>query len=253
MRGMRLSIPTRIGGVQMSGKVENVEEIIKYIRAHPKEEDVYKSRLIESHMPFIVHTISGVTGRYVEVENSEELSVGLIAFDEAMSKYQPDRGATFLSFARLVISSRIKDLTNKERKNSKTVSLEQMTEESGDRMGIIDSNLNNEVAIEVEKWESFLKKFGFNLEQLVDETPKHVDTRNNAIDLSENISNADDIVSHMYKKYRLPVSKIILRFQTTKKIINRSKKFIIATVVILSKNLVLLKQWVYTDKRRCPS
>jgi len=237
----------------MTDKMKDIEEIIEYIRAHPKEANAYKSRVIEDHLPFIVHTITQVTRRYVEVENSEELSIGLMAFDEAMQKYHPDRGATFLSFARLVITSRIKDLMSKERNNFKSISLEQMTEESGVEIGITDANLENEVALEVKKWEALLKKFGFDLEQLVDEIPKHVDTRNNAIDLSEKISDEDDIVDHMYKKYKLPITKVILRFRTTKKIINRSKKFIIATVVILTKNLVLLRQWVYTDRKRCSS
>lgn len=237
----------------MTVKMDKPEEIIEYIRAHPEEEKAYKSRVIEAHLPFIVHTITQVTGRYVEVENSEELSIGLMAFDEAMSKYNADRGAAFLSFARLVITSRIKDLINKERSSNKAISLEQMTEAHGDQIGMTDSNFENEVALEVKRWESFIKKFGFDLEQLVDELPKHVDTRNNAIDLSEKISDDDEIVDHMYEKYKLPMAKVILRFRTTKKILNRSKKFIIATVVILTKNLVLLKQWIYTDRKRCSS
>lgn len=237
----------------MTAQMEKLEEIIEYIRAHPEEENAYKSRLIEAHLPFIIHTITQVTGRYVEVENSEELSIGLIAFDEAMSKYNADRGASFLTFAKLVITSRIKDLINKERRSNKTISLEQITEANGDQIGMTDFNFQNEIALEIEKWESFLNKFGFDLEQLVDELPKHVDTRNNAIGLSEKISDDDEIVNHMYKKYKLPLAKVILRFKTTKKIINRSKKFIIATVVILTKNLDLLKQWVYGDRKRCSS
>lgn len=235
----------------MTVEKDNLEEIIKYIRAHPEEENVYKSRVIEEQLPFIVHTITQVTGRYVEIENSEELSIGLMAFDEAMSKYHADRGATFLSFARLVITSRIKDLLKKECNSNKEISLEHMTEVHGDQIGKVDLKLENEVALEVKIWESFIKKFGFNLEQLVDEIPKHNDTRNNAIDLSEKISNDYEIVDHMYEKYRLPVAKVVLRFRTTKKILNRSKKLIIATVVILTKNLVLLKQWVYANRKRC--
>ncbi|PAB58800.1 sigma factor [Anaeromicrobium sediminis] len=237
----------------MTVTMEKPEEIIEYIRAHPEEEKEYKSRVIEDHLPFIVHTITQVTGRYVEVENSEELSVGLMAFDEAMSKYNPDRGATFLSFARLVITSRIKDMINKERSRNKAISFDQMTEVHGDQIGIIDSNLENDVALEVKTWEYIIKKFGFDLEQLVDELPKHVDTRNNAIDLSEKISDDDEIVDRMYEKYKLPMAKVILRFRTTKKIVKRSKKFIIATVVILTKNLVLLKEWIYPGRKRCTS
>lgn len=250
---MPFGIPILSGGVQMTMKTEKTEDIIQYIRAHPEEEKISKSRLIEAHMPFIVHTITQVTKRYVELENSEELSIGLMAFDEAMSKYDESRGATFLSFARLVITSRIKDMMNKEHCSNKEISLEYMTQTHGERIGILDSSLENEVAMEVRIWENIIKKFGFDLEQLVDEVPRHTDTRNNAIDLSEKISDDNEIVDYMYEKYKMPMSKIILRFRTTKKIFKRSKKFIIATVVILTKNLILLRQWVYSGRKRCSS
>ncbi|MEG0153440.1 MAG: RNA polymerase subunit sigma, partial [Cellulosilyticaceae bacterium] len=42
--------------------------------------------LIEKYMPLIIKTISGVTGRYVSVENDEEFSIGLMAFVEAVEK-----------------------------------------------------------------------------------------------------------------------------------------------------------------------
>lgn len=234
-------------------KMDNPEGIIEYIRAHPDEEKVYKNRIIEEHLPFIVHTIAQVTGRYVELENSEEFSIGLMAFDEAITKYNADHEASFLSFARLVITSRIKDLMKKETHRNIVISLEQMVESHGEQVGVMEQSFENEVALEVEIWESTIKKFGFDFEQLVDESPKHVDTRNNAIDLSERISDDKETVDDMYKKFKLPMPKIIIRFGTTKKILKRSKKFIIATVVILTKNLVLLKQWIYTNRERCSS
>jgi len=229
------------------------EDIIEYLRSHPEEENACKSELIKTHFPFIVHTISQVTGKYVEIENSEELSIGLLAFDEAITKYNPDRGAAFLSFARLVITSRIKDYFNKERNASKTVSLEQLTEEQGEIVKHPDTDSNNDVALEIELWESIISKFGFNLEELAEDAPKHSDTRNNAIDLSEKISDDQEIVNHMYDKYKIPNAKVILRFRTTKKTLKRSRKFIIATVVILTKKLSLLKNWIYQDRKRCSS
>jgi RNA polymerase sigma factor len=105
------------------------------------------------------------------------------------------------------------------------------------------------MAQEIEKWERILEKFGFDLEQLADETPKHIDTRNNAIDLSENISQEKDLVDKMYEKYRLPITMIVLRFQITKKVVKHSKKFIIATVVVFTKNLELIRKWMYKDRK----
>ncbi|MEO2602719.1 RNA polymerase subunit sigma, partial [Clostridium butyricum] len=43
---------------------------------------------------------------------------------------------------------------------------------------------------------------------------------------------------------RLPIKKIVLRFGVTEKVVKRSKKFIIAVVIIINKNLSALKNWI---------
>ena len=72
--------------------------------------------LIEKHMPFIIKSISDTTGRYVSYENDEEISVGLLAVNQAIERYDNDKGH-FLSFAKLVISSRIKNYLKSENKH----------------------------------------------------------------------------------------------------------------------------------------
>lgn len=241
-----------MGGIFMLSTM-NHEEIIEYLRSNPQEEEKCREYLIDSNFPFIVHTISKMTGRYVEVENSEELSIGLIAFNEAITRYEISRGAAFLSFAKLVITSRIKDYLSKENNKNNTISLEQLSEETGDQVEIADQSFESDVSIEIAEWESTIQKFGFDLEQLAEESPKHVDTRRNAVDLSEKISDDDEIVDQMYSKFKLPVTKVVLRFKTTSKVVKHSKKFIIATVVILTRKLNLLKDWIYQGEKRCSS
>ncbi len=65
-------------------------------------------------------------GRYVCTDNDEEFSIALIAFNEAIEKYNEDRG-NFWAFAKLVIESRLK---NNLRKNARIAdsSLEELTE-----------------------------------------------------------------------------------------------------------------------------
>ena len=54
--------------------------------------------LIEKHMPFIIKSISDTTGRYVSCENDEEISIGLLAFNEAIERYDNDKGHFLYSF-----------------------------------------------------------------------------------------------------------------------------------------------------------
>ena len=225
------------------------EEIILQIRENVNIAQRLRNELIEEHFGFVVHTISKVTGRYVEVENSEELSIGLMAFNEAIERFEESKGASFLTYAHLVIASRLKDYFSKVSHDQAEVYYDGLMELDIEAHVPQDTLSEHTVAEEIEQWESILLKFGFDLDALVDETPKHEDTRNNAIELSQDVSREDDIVNKMYEKYRLPVTLIVVRFQTTKKIVTRSKKFIIATVVVLTKKYNLIRKWIYKDGR----
>ncbi|MGN0144188.1 MAG: RNA polymerase sigma factor SigI [Clostridium sp.] len=208
------------------------------------QEKMTVDKLIENHMPFIIKSISDVTGKYVSCENDESLSVGLLGFNEAIERYDNEKGH-FLSYAKLVISSRIKNYLKGENKHVHS-SIEELTE-----MGVefrdekFEQEEDNSLLVEqIEMLKSEINSFGFTLEDLVEEAPKQQATRENAINLSRQISKEEEFVSFMYLKKRLPIKKIVLRFGVTEKVVKRSKKFIIAVVIILDKNLSALKNWI---------
>lgn len=202
-------------------------------------------KLIQDYMAFIVKTVSSVTGRYVSIENDDELSIALIAFKEAIDKYEEDRGS-FSSFAKLVISSRVKNYLIKENKNSNIESIEGLKEKGIDVTDIAETveEESDQLSSEIGKLQNEIEEFGFTFEDLVDEAPKHEDTRKNAIELSEKISKEEDLTTHMYEKRRLPIKKISVKFSVTEKVIKRSKKFIIAVVIIIDKNFRNLRLWI---------
>ena len=61
-----------------------------------------REKLIQEYIPFIIKTVSNKINRYIESENSEEYSIGLMAFNEAIEKYEKTKGS-FIAFAELVI------------------------------------------------------------------------------------------------------------------------------------------------------
>jgi DNA-directed RNA polymerase specialized sigma subunit len=202
------------------------------------------NELIEKHMPFIIKSISDVTGRYVSCENDEELSVGLLGFHEAIERYDNEKGH-FLSYAKLVIGSRIKNYLKSENKHQHS-SLEELLDKG---LEIKDEYLeekddNGILLEEINKLKNEISSFGFTLEDLANEAPKQQATRMNAISLSEKISNEEELTSFMYLKRRLPIKRIVLQFSVTEKVIKRSKKFIISVVIIFDKNLRALRNWI---------
>ena len=201
--------------------------------------------LIKEYMPLIIKSISSTTGRYVSVENDDEFSIALIAFKEAVDKYESHKGS-FSSFAKIVISSRIKNYLIKENKHNNVDSIEQLKENGIDIGELHHTSVesSNELSSEIIKLKEEIGKFGFTFEDLVEEAPKHTDTRERAIDISENVNKDVLLKSFMYEKKRLPIKQISVKFSITEKIIKRSKKFIISVVIILDKNLRNLKLWI---------
>ena len=203
------------------------------------------NEIIEEYIPFIIKTISKFTNRYVSIENDEEFSIGLVGFYEAVQKYNNDKGP-FLPFAQLVITSRLKNYYNKENKHNLHISMDSMEEE-----GInIKEKLSNpiedksELVDEMDELKREINIFGFSLEDLVDEAPKHADTRANALDLSEKVSKDKPLVDFMYTKIRLPIKQISLKYRVTEKVIKGSKKFIITGIIIFYRNFRNLKLWI---------
>ena len=78
--------------------------------------------LIREYKPFIASVVENHIGRYVQYGADDELSVALIAFHEAIEKYDIKKG-NFLSFARMTIKYRLTDYYRKEQRVSGPVVL----------------------------------------------------------------------------------------------------------------------------------
>lgn len=203
---------------------------------------------IEKHIPFIISCISKFTGRYVSIENDDEYSIGMMAFVEAIEKYKESRG-DFYAFSRLVIESRLKNFFEKENKHIKNKSIEDYKERGTDLVDNLEDynkdDLNREFTInEIKKLKEEIDDFGFGFEELVNEAPKHKDTREKAIDISEKSSREKDITDFMFVKKRLPIKNMSDRFDVSEKVIRKSKLFIITVIIILFRGYRNLKLWI---------
>ncbi|MGL5086380.1 MAG: RNA polymerase subunit sigma [Clostridium sp.] len=203
------------------------------------------NKFIKEHIPFIIKNISDTTGKYVSIENDEEFSIGILAFKEAIDKYEESKGA-FPSFAQLVIKSRVKTYLTKVNKIKKEVSLNSLME-AGIDIGENEVNIvedKEELINEIDKFKKELATFSLTMDDLVDEAPKHEDTRKNAINISKKVCDDDDIKNFMFLKKRLPIKQISLKYTITEKVLKGSKKFIISVVIIINKPYRNLMQWI---------
>jgi len=76
-----------------------------------------REEFIQNHKPFIVKTSSELCKRYLTWGHDEELSIALVAFNEAIDCYKPDERASFHCFSKTVIKRRLIDYFRKESKH----------------------------------------------------------------------------------------------------------------------------------------
>lgn len=61
-----------------------VNDVIKKIQDGDK---LLRDKFINDYKPFIIKTISRALGKFIEIENNEEFSIGLIAFNESINYF----------------------------------------------------------------------------------------------------------------------------------------------------------------------
>ncbi|MTI58352.1 MAG: RNA polymerase sigma-I factor [Geosporobacter ferrireducens] len=250
----RLRISVVQGGVKQLARLLNFfkkdtfsDRLIK-IQSGDSEE---REKLIQEYIPFVIKTISNHINRYLESENSEEYSIGLEAFNEALDKYEASRGS-FIGFAELVIKSRITDYLRKIKKHSKTLSINQLeeSEENWSSDSLKTEDFTEKIALkeEIQALEKQLKAFDITFQNLVEEAPKHRDTRSKALEIAGFIVNHQELRDELMRKKNLPSSRLVQDMGVTIKMLKRSRKFIIATVLILDSELDGLKQYISGGK-----
>lgn len=203
---------------------------------HTHEDPSLRNALLEEYTPFILRVLSDVKGGYLDLSNDEEYSIGLEAFNEAIDRFDPERGA-FLSYARLVIQSRIRSYWQKERRH---------IHQSLEGVEVADEGHEEERALreEIEAFEQVLMRFGLSFEMLAESSPHHTDTRKRAKEIGILAAGEPDLVRHLYEKLRLPITAIAERFFVSVKIIKRSKSLITAVMIVAHEKFLRIMEWI---------
>ncbi len=208
----------------------------KIIQIKSTDNKEQMNRLIEDYQPFVLNVITALKKSYVDVDNDDEFSIGLMAFYEALEKYNEARG-DFLSFARLVIQSRIKDYWSQQKHEYTTNLLED---------AVIEENFDEKLLLrkEIEDFEEVLKSFGLSFEQLADRSPKHIDTQKRAKKIGLQAAAEKDLMTHLYIKKRLPITQISRRFKVSLVIVKRSKITITSVMIIVKEKFSRIMEWI---------
>jgi RNA polymerase sigma factor len=214
----------------------------------------YLDSLLADYQPFVKKVVSSVCKRYID-HRDDEFSIGLIAFHEAILKYDRSKGGSLLAFAEVVIKRKVIDFL-RSTSRYKDISIEQHTKEDDENGS--GKSLENTISFnhyrikkdeekrkeEIIAFQSKLRIFGLSFEELVEQAPKHDDARINAFKAAAVLVQDDALKESLFQTKRLPMKELEKKVEVSRKTLERNRKYIIAIAIILSGDFVYLKDYL---------
>jgi len=195
-------------------------------------------KLVEEYKPFILKTVSQICRRMLEWGRDDELSIGMMAFNSAIYAFDPDKQASFLSFCRIVIISRLKDFARKEGKYRSVYQLddENLTgflEGQAAQDDYINRTIEDERREELELFEDMLSAYSISFDDLVEVSPRHRDYRTTLFGVARHLAQTDSLMEYLTSRKQLPLNELEKACGVKRKALERGRKFIIASALIL--------------------
>ncbi|MDF2592670.1 MAG: polymerase, sigma 28 subunit, SigI [Clostridia bacterium] len=237
----------------MNSFSETINERVERIRLLKDE----KSEFIQEYKPFIASTVEKCVGRYVTYGQDDELSIGLIAFEEAINHYDENKGS-FLSFAQNVIKRRIIDYYRKEKRHQGVSYINDYypAEEDGENAydylitaeqiqgQYYEQGVNELRRMEIIQLRSELEKFDLDFSDIAKSSPKHKGTKKAYLDIVKFVVDNKDVSDKIKQKKYIPVAEIQMATNLPRKTIERARNYVIAAVLILTGDYYSLREYI---------
>lgn len=217
---------------------ETATRIVEEIKKGDKQ---LKEKFIEDYIPFILKVVSSFySSKIVDLKSSDEYSVGLMAFDEAIEKYDSTKSNNFIKFAELVIKRRMVDYFRKISAvckneipfscfNTKSeVDLEEQLNLSSRGVDID----RFELICELKDFSKQLEVFGLNIENIPDYMPKHKDSKQICIGIAKKIVENRKIYDKLKNKRYFHMKELSKIIDVHPKTVERNREFIICLCII---------------------
>lgn len=227
----------------ISGGVEVSELSIQQTLLLAKEgNELIREEFIQNHKPFIIKISSNICKRYLTWGHDDELSIALVAFNEAIDSFNPKDNASFYGFAKTVITRRLIDYFRKESKHQVLPLTDWETD--NDNFYDYDSKSsfelyktekqNHDFAETVQNYTTVLAKYGITMEDLVEVSPKHKDSKATLWRVAQELTEHPGLLKHLTKTKLLPLKELELLTGVKRKVLERGRKYVIATALILA-------------------
>lgn len=220
-----------------------------------------REELIAAHRDKIAAIASQVSKRRLDWRNDDELSIAMLAFNEALDSFQAERGIPFAAYVRIIIRHRLVDHFRKEGRHWSEVGAGEGLADPATASNpetklawekYLETEADKERAQEILEYAAILAEYGLNLKDLGERSPKHRDTRNNLLKAAHALLSDSNLVENFQRKKQLPVSQLEKITGLSRKVLETGRKYIMAIVLILlHQDLVYLRSFArLTVERR---
>ena len=211
--------------------------------------------LVREHKGFLLSIAARTAGHYVS-ESDDLWSAALIAFDEAVRTYAPDKG-NFRSFAAVVVRRRLLDMLKKENRNAEVIPVAPDLMDGSAREDTAEMAIGLEIAKkeaemderqrqeeadshamkdEIDAVQKQLSQYGFSFYDLIKVSPKTEKTRTACARAAAVLVQNPALLQQMRTKRSLPAHDLTAAGGVSAKILDRHRKYIIAAAEITAGN-----------------
>ena len=197
-----------------------------------------RDKFIEDNKNFIYNTAYKVCKRKLDWHNDDELSISLIAFNNACNTYNQSKG-NFYSYAAVLIKNALIDSFRKAKNTPFLVfdNEDDTIEYLDTKSSIIEFEKSLETkrrADEIMLFSKELSSYKISFSDLVESSPSHKDTRDSLLNLALLCIKDENILSTIKRKKTLPVKEILLLGNYNRKFIENWRRYILVLILILS-------------------
>lgn len=218
-----------------------MNDSVKDILLKSQQGDVEsRELLISKYKNFILQAASNICKRKITWDD-DEASISLIAFNEAIDRYNEHYGKSFNNYAFMLIRSRLIDEFRRERKKIEMESLS-LDDNADFALSAVEvasavaahklDESSTELASELNRFDKTLQEYGIDLIELEECCPDHRDTRIKLIRIAKRFSAYPALLEQLFRNKRLPIKEMLPYVEVSRKTLERNRKYLIALILI---------------------
>lgn len=236
----------------MNGQMDHPESMLQRIQAGDGR---LREQLIEASIPFIKRVVRQVTHTWF-VEQEDEFSIALEAFNHAMNHYQVDGDVPFEPYARLLIRNRLFDWIRCQKQARQELTMSDCETDDGPSLveQLADPKSESvqqdlEFADAMAQLEGKLQQFGLSLPKIALAFPKHQDSRLLCIRIARVLAADKAMCSQLHLTKRVPNAELTRRCQVPIKTIEKNRSSIILLTLLMQSDLDTIKSNIAVFER----